>query len=67
KLSHLQWFENLRSQSYKTTGGYPWTRMGYTYDWGNPNSEVGLSEFVINTGTAFEVKSVQTTDKYCIS
>lgn len=67
KLSHLQWFENLRSQSYNATGGYPWTRMGYTYDWGNPSSEVGLSEFVINTGAAIEVKSVQTTDKYCVS
>jgi hypothetical protein len=67
KLSHLQWFENLKSQSYNATGGYPWTRMGYTYVWGNPNNEVGLSEFVINTGAAIEVKSVQTTDKYCVS
>ncbi|TYQ23965.1 hypothetical protein [Pseudanabaena sp. UWO310] len=67
KLSYLQWFEKLRSQSYNATGGYPWTRMGYTYDWGNPKSEIGLSEFVIDTGAAIEVKSVQTTDKYCVS
>ena len=26
---------------------YPWTRLGYTYDWGNPRNLVGLSEFVL--------------------
>ncbi len=29
------------------TWGYPWTRLGYTYDWGNPRNPVGLSEFVL--------------------
>lgn len=27
----------------------PWTRLGYTYDWGNSNSHVGASEFMIKT------------------
>lgn len=31
---------------------YPWTALGYTYDWGNPiPPHFGLSEFVINSGT----------------
>jgi len=67
KPEYVQWFENLKSKSYNATGGYPWTRLGYTYDWGNPTSEVGLSEFVIRTGANIEVKSVQTNDKYCVS
>jgi hypothetical protein len=25
----------------------PWTRLGYTYDWGNKNRHVGASEFMI--------------------
>jgi hypothetical protein len=25
----------------------PWTRLGYTYDWGNRDNHVGLSEFII--------------------
>ena len=29
------------------TWGYPWTRLGYSYDWGNPRNRVGLSEFVL--------------------
>ena len=67
KPEYVKWFEDLRSKSYNATGGYPWTRMGYTYDWGNPKSEIGLSEFVINSGVEIEVKSVQTNDKYCVS
>jgi len=29
------------------TWGYPWTQLGYTYDWGNSKNHVGLSEFVL--------------------
>ena len=25
----------------------PWTRLGYTYDWGNRDNHVGLSEFLV--------------------
>lgn len=45
--------------------GYPWTRLGYTYDWGNPQSEVGLSEFVIFASSKIKVEKVSTTDEYC--
>jgi hypothetical protein len=32
---------------------YPWTALGYTYDWGNPTPpHYGVSEFVINSQTA---------------
>jgi len=30
-----------------STWGYPWTQLGYTYDWGNAKNHVGLSEFVL--------------------
>ncbi len=45
--------------------GYPWTRLGYTYDWGNPGSEVGLSEFVIQGGATVQVAQVYSTQAYC--
>jgi hypothetical protein len=44
---------------------YPWTQLGYTYDWGNPESEVGLSEFVIRKGSTVVIKSVSNLDEYC--
>jgi hypothetical protein len=31
-----------------TTWGAPWTRLGFTYDWGKPGkNHVGLSEFML--------------------
>lgn len=43
---YIQWYQYQKDNMYDVWG-YPWTRLGYTYDWGNPHSEVGLSEFVI--------------------
>ena len=51
------WFNQLKSVSYGASG-YPWTRLGYTYDWGNEESEIGLSEFVIRAGSTVGVYSV---------
>ncbi len=49
-----QWYTDRAKSIYDvgdpndpTTWGYPWTRLGYTYDWGNPKNHVGLSEFVV--------------------
>ncbi len=43
----------------------PWTKLGYTYDWGDPKNHVGLSEFVIRKGANIEVDSVSTAKDYC--
>ncbi len=40
-------YENLYFKSYRGSSGVPWTGLGYTYDWGNPESEVGASEFIM--------------------
>ncbi len=61
---HIAWFTDLKEKSYGPDG-YPWTRLGYTYDWGNPESEVGLSEFVIRVGAKVYVHTVTETMEYC--
>jgi len=61
---YIKWFNDWKRQAYGTNP-YPWTRLGYTYDWGNPKSEVGLSEFVIQKGAAVEIHSVSKTEEYC--
>ena len=49
--SFKDWF--AKNVDYNTEGedvstwGSAWTRLGYTYDWGNPDDHVGLSEFII--------------------
>jgi hypothetical protein len=62
--SHRKWINDLIQTSYGPDG-YPWTRLGYTYDWGNPADEIGLSEFVIRSGATITVKAVTGTLGYC--
>jgi len=62
---HIEWFINLKSESYVGEYIYPWTRLGYTYDWGNPKGEIGLSEFVIKQGATVKIDSVYCTSEYC--
>lgn len=62
---YIKWFNGQKAESYGQ-GGYPWTRLGYTYDWGNPDSEVGLSEFVINQGSIIEVNGSYSLRDYCM-
>ena len=62
--NYISWFNNLKENSYEDNG-YPWTRLGYTYDWGNPSNEIGLSEFVIRKGATVEIHSVTMTLDYC--
>ena len=62
--AHIQWIEDLEAISYLPTG-LPWTRLGYTYDWGNPNSIIGLSEFVIRSGATVEIQSTNSPEDYC--
>ena len=63
--NYANWFVELYSQSYGDKG-YPWTRLGYTYDWGvTTKPHVGMSEFVIKAGSSVKVCSVSTTEEYC--
>ena len=57
--------EDLRAASYGEDG-YPWTQLGYTYDWApGAESEVGESEFVVRAGSEVIVESVTSQADYC--
>ena len=71
-MSYPDWFANQARYSYGPDGGaYPWTRMGYTYDWGGA-SPVGLSEFIVHgatpdgSGIPVGVHAVRTTREYLL-
>lgn len=49
------WFEKNTISSYYT-GAYPWTRLGYTYDWADNGTDYGLSEFIIFKGAEATVE-----------
>lgn len=55
-VNYQCWFQNRRAWVYSFTlssAPYPWTGLGYTYDWGNVKTPVGLSEFVLNKAPAY--------------
>lgn len=74
-MNYTGWFNNRKSyiyanpRNYPASSPYPWTRLGYTYDWGSPN-HVGLSEFVVhgrkqnNSGISVGIRSLSTTTEY---
>lgn len=59
------WFNNNYMSSYLTGWTqYPWTGLGYTYDWGDSAKEYGLSEFLITKGSEVEVYFTKTIDEF---
>jgi len=52
------WYTTRRATIYDATPPFPWTALGYTYDYGNPATTVGMSEFVIRGGSTVTIKSV---------
>ena len=57
--ANAMWFKNWFDKTNSSAGRRDanlWTRLGYTYDWGNPDSKYGLSEFIVKDGAEIEVK-----------
>jgi hypothetical protein len=65
---HIQWInENRISRYYQKDlyQKYPWTQLGYTYDWNSKNKKhIGLSEFVIGKNKKIVMKKIYTTSEY---
>lgn len=65
---HIHWIDSIKLISYssnKLYEKYPWTKLGYTYDWNAKNtSHIGLSEFVIPKNTNIVVSAIYTTEEY---
>ncbi len=66
---HKTWINNQRLASYYNATwdkNYPWTELGYTYDW-NPKKKdhVGVSEFVIKGNADIVVRGFVSTEDYC--
>lgn len=76
-MNYTGWFNNRKNylyanpRNYPVSAPYPWTRLGYTYDWGSSN-HFGLSEYVIHgrkqsgTGISVGIKSLQKTADYFV-
>ena len=60
---YQEWVNEKILTSYGKNG-YPWTRLGYTYDWGSITTEIGVSEYVVRVGAEVEIDSVINTIEY---
>jgi hypothetical protein len=67
--TYINWFNTNRINSYYNCNlynNYPWTQLGYTYDWNPENkSHRGVSEFIIGKNKNILVKSYIKTGDYC--
>jgi hypothetical protein len=63
---YRDWFMNQMKNKYDTgtPTAFPWTRLGYTYDWANLQHPVGMSEFVVDTSSTVTVKSIYSSWQY---
>lgn len=61
---YVAFYQNLYFNDFRTKPGVPWTGLGYTYDWGNPELPVGASEFILIPGASYEIKRVVKTMDY---
>lgn len=57
------WFDSNIVWSY-FDDAYPWTRLGYTYDWAADSDEYGLSEFLVKKDAVTTVEFTMTTDEF---
>lgn len=62
--AHKPWFDDNAEYSYAEDTPYPWTRLGYTYDWAEGSDEYGLCEFLILADSVIEVEWTKTTDEF---
>ncbi|WP_406663239.1 hypothetical protein [Gallaecimonas sp. GXIMD1310] len=58
------WFATQTTVSYQRHG-YPWTRLGYTYNYNPGASEVGPAELVIRKGAIVTVTAITSSSDYC--
>ena len=68
--AYRQWFNDLRARQYFTARdpdwpGWPWTQLGYTFDWHDLGNPVGVSEFLIRRGATVHIEALTPTAEYC--
>ena len=60
---YKQWFDGNIIWSYFDSA-FPWTRLGYTYDWADNGRDYGVSEFLIFSGEKATVAYTYSVDDF---
>ena len=70
---HIRWISDKTFTSYVVSESsltphrysYPWTRLGYTYDWRPGSNKYGASEYVVRKGSTVTILEVVPLLAYC--
>lgn len=57
--AYRKWFEDNARFSYESATPFPWTRLGYTYDWHPGADKRGPGEFIIPSGTRVRTQRIE--------
>lgn len=60
---YIDWFNSNAESSYNPHR-YPWTGLGYTYDWADNGTDYGLSEFIVKSGSKATVEKTYTNNEF---
>lgn len=60
---YKQWFYGNIIGSY-FSGAYPWTRLGYTYDWSKDSGEYGVTEFLVQPNSQVDIEFTKSLDEF---
>jgi hypothetical protein len=63
--SHYQWIAVESFYLHAIPNGYPWTHLGYTYNWAPGADRYGASEYVIRGNAKALIVESTTTLRYC--
>ncbi len=64
EYKHVEFVTRQMWSSYRPDG-YPFTGMGWTYDWSNVPNHVGVSEFIVRRGAEITVIGTKTPAEFC--
>lgn len=63
--SHYAWIAAQSFELHEIPHGYPWTHLGYTYNWKPGADRYGASEYVIRPGAPVAIVENVTPEAYC--
>ena len=63
--AHVQWIATASFNLHAVPYGYPWTHLGYTYNWAAGKDRYGASEYVIRAGATAVIVQKATPAEYC--
>lgn len=60
---YIRWYNENAEYSYEPHR-YPWTRLGYTYDWSEGGTDYGLSEYILKENSRATVERTFTNEEF---